>query len=133
MAGRVVRGPVWNSSKKKRVFYCFYFQFFRIFYFYFLAFPLYFISRKYSIGLLSTYLYIYLIYIEGSPRGVGYFIFIFCGTNYPVRQVRNVVPTFTADIQGFFDAAERAWAPRGRPGEENSHVCYTRIFFDAAE
>ena len=39
---------------------------------------------------------------------MGYFIFIFCGTNYLVWQARKVVPTLTADIQGFFDAAERA-------------------------
>lgn len=78
-------------------------------YFFSIHFPTYFILNGLSSKPLSTYVRIYLIYVEGA-RNAGV---IFIAPNSWVRRIWKVVSHDRNISQGIFDAAEYTQAPGG--------------------
>lgn len=75
-------------GSKKTEFFRFIISFFRFFFAYSQI-------KNRSIKSQSTYVYIYLIYVEGSPQCGGIFFFA-GGTGSRVWQVRKFIPTIAA-------------------------------------
>ena len=112
--GGVVWVPGGDPGKKKRIFQYFFLLFFN--------FSPTFLSSKRC--LLNYYLptYMCLIYAGANPQ---------CGVFFPgggapsgCPQVGKVVPTVTAHPINFLMPWDEPGA-RGKPGDEDSHGCYT--------
>ena len=95
-----------------------------IFFFFFKFIPYFFIPKKVSIKLLFTYIYIYLIYVGASPQCRVFFFRRGCLSSH-LQQVGKVIPTIAVHPVSFLILQDEP-GTRRKPGEEDSHGCYTQ-------